>query len=266
VLIVSKATYITGARLRTIVSSLTDRDQALIRDVDRLGLVSGAQLRQLHFADTPSGRRLARLHLLRLVELRVLQRLGRRAGGVRAGSDGFVYSLDVAGQRLVDPRRERYWPRVTPGPAFFAHALAVSELYVGLQLTAPATLITFDTEPVCWRRFAGPHGARLTLKPDAYVVVAAGEYEDHYFIEIDRGTESLPRIDAKLRYYVRYWTSGREQAASGVFPRVVWLAPDDRRVEQLCNAVGALGPTERALFDVRLAANAVACMTCVGSA
>ena len=133
-----------------------------------------------------------------------------------------------------------------------AHALAVAQLYVDLRLatTADVRLSTFDAEPAAWRFFAGPGSSRLVLKPDAFVVLTGDGYEDRSFVEIDRATESLPRIVEKARTYVRYYQSGREQEHHGVFPLVVWLAPDDRRAAQLVDGLSRLDAEHWRLFAV----------------
>ena len=57
--------------------------------------------------------------------------------------------------------------------------------------------------------------------------LGSGEYELRWFIEVDRGSESLPVIVRKCRLYADYYQSGREQAnGGGVFPRVCWIVPD----------------------------------------
>jgi len=216
-----KRPYLTARRVAAIGEQLSDRDEALLQDVGRLRLVSGDQLARLHYGTSASSRRLARLDLKRLVAMRVLARTERRIGGVRAGSAGFVYGLDVAGQRLLWPERRRRWAITTPGEMFGRHTLAVSEVYVRLRTAERSggfTLSVFDTEPACWRRYVGPGGAAVVLKPDAHVVTASAGYEDHVFVEVDLATETRPRLLTKARRYVDYYRSGREQARFGVFP------------------------------------------------
>jgi len=125
-------TRVTEAYLAGLAHELTPRELTLIQDLDRLRLASVKQLERLHFtAESPrANARQARRTLARLTDLRVLVRLERRVGGVRAGSRGSVYTLDVAGQRLASAcgpaggiRIRRPW---TPGGAFIAHQLAVS--------------------------------------------------------------------------------------------------------------------------------------------
>ena len=68
-------------------------------------------------------------------------------------------------------------------------------------------------------------------------MTASAEYEDSWFIELDRGTESLPTLLKKCAQYARYHQSGREQANHGVFPAVLWVVPDERRAGVLATAI-----------------------------
>ena len=67
------------------------------------------------------------------------------------------------------------------------------------------------------------------MKPDLYVVTGRDDFEDCWFIEIDRGTESPAAISRKCRAYDLYWRSGLEQAEHGTYPLVLWVVPDERR-------------------------------------
>ncbi|NHA01341.1 hypothetical protein G5V59_19960 [Nocardioides sp. W3-2-3] len=59
------------------------------------------------------------------------------------------------------------------------------------------------------------------------------------FLEIDRGTEHLPRIQAKCWSYASYYATGRYQAEHGVFPAVIWLSNDPARRRALRGALSA---------------------------
>jgi hypothetical protein len=154
---------------------------------------------------------------------------------------------------LIDPNRSRYRPPWTPRPSYLRHALSVSEIYVRLresERSGEITLTRFDTEPACWRQYAGPGGSRLTLKPDALAVIDVGEFEDRYFIEVDCATEPGTRIRTKAREYVRYWHSGREEAEHGIFPFVAWMAPSPRRAAFLVETLATLPAEDWQLFVV----------------
>lgn len=99
------------------------------------------------------------------------------------------------------------------------------------------------------------------MKPDAYVMLELGAFEDAYFVEADCATESGPRITEKGRAYVRYWQSGREQSNSDVFPWVLWITTTRTRQELMVNALGRLPAEHWGLFIVTTAAEAVARMT-----
>lgn len=116
-----------AARLR---ERLSERDMAMLRDLEDLRLLTGNQLRRLHFPDgdpTTQGRKV-RAALKRLSGLGVIVRLSRRVGGVRAGSEGFVVGLSGWGHAVLDldnPTPGRHRRVIETKPAFQAHALAV---------------------------------------------------------------------------------------------------------------------------------------------
>jgi Replication-relaxation len=161
----SRDAYLTEARVAELAERLTPTDQAIVATLDRVRPASGSQLERLHFTGngtTETVSRRARRTLERLVTLRVLARLDRRVGGARAGSAGYLYALDIAGQRIASAcgpaggaRIRRPW---TPGNAFVVHQLAVTELYVRLreaEREQTCELVAFDAEPSCWRASPG---------------------------------------------------------------------------------------------------------------
>ncbi|MGA8364804.1 MAG: replication-relaxation family protein [Solirubrobacteraceae bacterium] len=231
----------------------------MLASLAELRFLTARQIERWHYQGaTPLARaRAARRGLERLTSLGVLTRLERRIGGVRAGSAGYVYALDLSGQRVA----ARYgWLHVgrtrrlrEPGRTFLRHSLAVAEVHVRLieaDRAGTLELIERQSEPTCWRSFAGPGGGRLILKPDAFAVVATPTLELSWFVEVDQDTESATTIERKLAAHVAYWRSGREVATQGVQPRTLWLAPNARRVGQLERAVGRLPLEARPLFAV----------------
>lgn len=235
---------ITLQRVAGVRASLTSSQKLLIEHLGTAKLLSGSQLRRLTESQSVYQRRALQRDLKQLTERRVFARLARRVGGVRAGSDSFVYALDVVGQRILDPRPKRQWRRPwTPGVRVLDHTLAISDFYVRLveaDREGQFHLFHFATEPHCWSDFAGPGGARLTLKPDAHTVIARLDQELHYWIEIDRATESLTWITDKARAYARYYDTGNEQETTGVFPLCLWIAPDQQRAAGLTDALARL--------------------------
>ncbi|MGN6558878.1 MAG: replication-relaxation family protein [Solirubrobacterales bacterium] len=244
--------------LLLLADDLSVRDRQVVELVARFGVASGKQVDRLFFAagaDPESNARLARRLLARLVERRVLLRLERRVGGVRAGSAGAVYRLGTVGDRLL-----RFWrgdggrgrAAREPGRLFVRHGLAITETYVRLreaEREGKLELLAFHPEPASWRPFAGA-GGRQVLKPDAHTRIGLGKSEDHYFLELDCGTEGRGALAAKCRTYVAYFRSGIEQAEHGVFPRVVWITTSEQRVALIVNVCASLPAAVWPLFAV----------------
>lgn len=253
----NQARRLTPARLADLGRILTERDRGIIDSLFRVRMATGRQLQRLHFVSGPplSNVRVANKTLDRLVRNRILARLDRRIGGRDAGSAGYVYSLDVAGHYLAQvssERRRRPW---TPGAAFVDHALAVTELFVRLleaERLSRLELVEFTGEPANWRSYLGSGGERQTLKPDAVIQVGIGSYVDSYFVEVDRGTESVTALDTKFSAYRHYWLSGNEQARDGIFPRVLWLAPSAKRHGALVDAAARQPADAWPIFQVVL--------------
>lgn len=221
---------------------LSRRDITVLRDLARVRLLTGSQLERLHFAGlaNKTTRGSARRRTLgRLTSLGLVATLPRRVGGERAGSAGLIYTLDARAQRErplwaaaeapspTGSRARRPWAIGWP---FVSHSLDVAELYVRLRESERAgelQLVRFDAEPAAW--FATADGP---MKPDAHVVIESGGWERHWWIEVDRGTESLPTLHRKLSRYVDLLHSGRA-GPEGVLPRVLVTALSGHRVEQI---------------------------------
>ncbi|MGH2878758.1 MAG: replication-relaxation family protein [Solirubrobacteraceae bacterium] len=254
------ARYVTAKHVRALADRLSDRDWLVLERVTALRFVSGSQLTRLCFADSDDpavNARSARRALLRLTRLAVLERLPRSVGGVRAGSAGFVYRLGLGGQRLAAsrgllPARQRRRSLI-PGTLFLSHTLQIAELHTRLiesERSGRCELLKLDGEPSCHRINDGLDGQRVLLRPDTYVRLGIGPYEDSYFIEVDRGTEGSRALTDQLRRYVAYYQTGREQTEHGVFPKVLWLAETPERVRVIADCVAALPSEYRALFAV----------------
>lgn len=231
-----------------VAKRLSERDLDVLRLVGRFRVMSGAQLARLFWVEgRPATRaRLARRALARLSDLEVLERLPRRIGGVRAGSNGLVFAPGRVGQRLLQSERgsqRRVRRAYAPGSRYLAHALSVGELYVALiesQQWGLVEVLAFDPEPACWRPYPGPYGARLTAKPDAYLRLGVGEFELSWFIEMDLASEARVTLETKARLYIDLYRAGVVQADDGVFPRVAWIAPDPTRAEVIRDALAGL--------------------------
>lgn len=249
----SRAGRRTVKRLR---ESLSERDLAVARSVELYRYLTAGQIEALHFFDHASpltGARACRRVLERLSGTGVLVRLERRVGGVRAGSASYVYGLGCAGQRVLRPSDAARARRREPSSTFLEHTLAVSQLAVDLETEARAStleLVSLNPEPYCWRTYQRGLEGLVTLRPDLAVTLHAEGYEYHWFVEIDLATHGAASVVKKCRAYQDYWSTGIEQDRTGLFPKVLWVAPSERRADQLRRALDNAHHLNRDLFDI----------------
>lgn len=238
--------------LALVRSSLSARDLSILELVDAHRYLTTRQVEAFLFADhaTPlTGARVARRVLRRLSVLGVLATLERRIGGVRAGSAGFVWRVGPVGDRLlrevldVDGSSRARRRQREPSGRFLDHCLAVADTRLQLITASRGRaleLLEVQTEPDCWRPYSGAGGGRMMLQPDLYAVTADPrdpDYVDRWFIEVDLGTESLPRLLRKCAAYEAYAATGSQQQGGATFPLVVWLMPGRDRAERLSAAI-----------------------------
>lgn len=242
--------------LQLVADSLSPRDWAILRFLAAQKFATTAQLRRAHFAGhttvTAATRACVRV-LDRLLAHRLVGRLERRIGGSRRGSAGFIWHLDVAGERLTKEPTAARRRLGDPSTAFLDHMLAVTETVVALrELVSDGALqlTRLDVETAAWRTFLARSGTTAVLKPDLLVTLSGSDYDDHWYIEVDRGTEHLPVLLAKCRAYAAYRATGRAQSEHGVFPRVLWIVPTTRRVQRLQAAIHADKDLPNRLFAV----------------
>lgn len=248
---------------KQVTERLTLRDLAILDDLEQFRLMTSRQLQRLHLPvgegqhATVSAATRSTLRVLgKLEAFGVISRLSRRIGGVRSGSQGIVWQLTSTGSRVQQERwghhgRRRY---AEPSTLFVAHTLTVAELGVRLKELERAgrlEVVQLQTEPDNWRTFTGKHTQLATLKPDLSAITAAGDFEDHWFIEADRATEHLPKILAKCGLYAAYAKTGLEQSVRGVFPRVLWLVPDQPRARAIQGTIDGDKTLPVGLFLVR---------------
>jgi len=231
--------------------SLSGRDWAVMHDVARLRLATGKQLERLHFAElTGASRSVVRRRVLgRLVYERVLASLERRIGGVRSGSDGLVYYLDTAGQRLLttDGPARRMQP---PGERHVRHVLAVAGLFVDLTERARGGGLRLDrflAEPASW----WPDGRGGHVKPDGYARVSGSDHFDSWWLETDLSTEHLTTLKRKLAVYVDFYMRG-QLGPDRVMPLVLVTVPDAKRYSEIDRLIHQLPLQAQELFTVAL--------------
>lgn len=224
-------------RLQQLAAQLPPRDLDILRDLEERRYMTSGQITRKHFtsaSNAASAQRSANYVINRLCQHGLILSLARRIGGVRGGSKGFVWSLTTSGYRFLHldggeiPRRRTF----EPSPYFVEHTLAISELELQLRSINGITVTELQLEPACWRDYSG-----AKLKPDLFAITSDGEYEDHWFFELDLATETPARVVDKCRQYQNYFRTNAEQRKYGVFPLVVWVVPDQRRKASLRDCI-----------------------------
>jgi hypothetical protein len=217
---------------------MPDRDRDVLRRIAEHRYLTTHQIQHFVFTahdSDASAARTARYVLQRLERNALIRPLGRRIGGVRAGSSARVWQLAPAGARLLRDDGTTYRTN-EPSPRFLAHCLAVADVHLSLLSIADhaaAVSTRVATEPACWRRFTGQGGEARWLQPDLAAVISTDEFDDRWFIEVDLGTESLPTLLRKCGQYEAYRASGIEQVERGAFPLVLWVFTKPERADKL---------------------------------
>jgi hypothetical protein len=175
------------------------------------------------------------------VDQKHLSRLKRLVGGDQGGSGQFVYQLGRAGWKLLD-KPGAYWaPR-----AVNLHTLAIADCYVTLkqaERTGELEVLVFTTEPECHQTVGN-----ILLTPDAYVELGnrAERIKYAHWLEVDRGTEHLDKIQEKC---IRYWRAFQVWQGE-FFPTVLFVVPDERRVREIQTVVEGGPEDTQTLFKV----------------
>ena len=234
---------------------MSSRDWLILETVNRLKLVTTSQLDHIHFF-TLHGRSqvVTRGRVIRrLIAWRVLMALPRRVGGAGHGSAATVLALDSTGRRLLAQRHAGGGVRFAglPGERTVAHTLAVSELYAALveqaRTRGMVAVVAYEAEPSSW----WPNGFGGYVKPDAYTLLAGDGIRDHWWLEVDRATESMPTLMRKALAYLDFYQSG-QLGPGGIVPRVMFSVPSEQRRNAVHQMIASLPEPASALFFVAL--------------
>ncbi len=259
---------------------VTQRDLELLLSLYQNRLLSLPQIERLHF---PSAQTAAR-------RLRLLSRAGyvslfRGPGLPDRIACLAAHGVDQLAALFKVPAAElgRSRARVRPKDHFFLrHALAISDFRIALEAAASARPDTFvrgfyadhvveRTDSGGFKRFtrdlaAGAAGEPVGHTPDGVFALSCGAASALFFLEIDRGTETVSDREhgvAKiLRFYLSYLGSGGYHRYESVFQvsepfaaiRVLVATSSARRLETIRKVGASLGfEPRRALQFIWLA-------------
>lgn len=173
--------------------------------------------------------------------------------GYYLASAGIQLLAAACGQSPVRYAQSRHWSIVGGGQGRLprlnllslvrspAHTRQVRAFFVSLarlaehcrrDLALDHTLVAWDDERES-RRYFRFGGRRWTLAPDASGLYRIGDQLYEFFLEIDRGTESRPRLARKLSNYYTYWKSGEFRREGSSMPRLLIVVPDEGRARAM---------------------------------
>lgn len=207
----------------------TDRDIEILKAINRYRYLRTNQITRLVFLENKTHQSTRR----RLKYLYHNKFLDRVVPFIQAGesSGETAYFLDKEGAELLEDYEEevKYYPKANQAKhRFLRHALDLSEFRVNLEIAlkdhpiVSLARFTADFEIKSYtQNLIGNHifklynevthpfnKKRYVVYPDARIILKGkGEYEKHqklYYLEVDRGTESLQRIKDKVIGYNIY--------------------------------------------------------------
>lgn len=226
---------------------MTNQHLEILQFLADARLATSSQLARLFFAESPTHRsqiRRSNLATKQLKEAGLIYHQPRKIGGWTKGSSSYIWSLTYKGWKKLKEVNSsislRFRNRVDFSQNHVEHTLAITEIFVELkelERLGKIKLEEFHYEPKSWRYYSDIGGSSLVLKPDAFAKITVGEYEDFYFFELDRSSESLTRIVNTCKKYIHYYNTGIEQRVNDIFPFVLWIVPDERRKENISNAI-----------------------------
>lgn len=255
--------YISKKQAHDIFQGLTERELKMLKLLNEAKFLTTDMIRRQFFNgyQTELAAKRATNRMTKKLELAgMIGKLPRRIGGyvkeTYGGSAPSVWRLTEAGYKILRLKHTGLPPsrkhRTEGKPLFLEHQLGISEIATKLRelvIGGKISQLTIDFEPKCWRDFRNA-GEFSILKPDLYAWLMNGGFEESYFLEIDRGTESPGRILAKCQIYVSYFNTGIEEKRSGITPYIVWLVPDEKRCAQILNLLREKMPEASILFQV----------------
>lgn len=191
---------VSKALVHEVSERVTRRDKSICQDSFEHRFLTTHHAHRLHF--TSHAR--ARDRLRKLYNMRVLERFRPQAD---TGSHPFHYVLDdigvaiVAAHRGVDAKELRYDKHKALSLVYsprLAHMTEVNDFFSVLankNNSLPTRLTAWLSERACAARWKG------LVNPDGCGVVKTPEAALSFFVELDGGTESGPRLTDKLYAY-----------------------------------------------------------------
>lgn len=222
----------------------TPRDREIMATLYKHGRMTREHIRRLFFARGVGEQASIQAVCRRLKKLTERGYLARVAIPVAKGSGPYVYGLGKLGAAVVS-REAKVTGRVAvmdlskpESLATLSHDLERVDFYIALKTALEELgggILSWLGEREAAYSFAWK-GRKVSISPDAYCLWALGDEEGAFFLEWDRGTESLAAFGLKLSRYGHYFRLKAYQdhlGETGIRPRLLVVASDERREGKL---------------------------------
>lgn len=230
---------------------LTERDQKIIQAVWKYRFLASSQIKELFFGSKSKADR-------RLRELFDYGYLDRIAIPQVQGRGELVYALwDKGAELLVREsglaRKDLKWNRQKNKiqPQYLQHELNLAQFRMAVEKSVylmpdVRLLFRFSGDEVTAKlrtRYSAAeyrnNKKRQSLRPDACFGIDAPKGKLYFFVEIDRGTESLRIINTKLELYSAGYSKGSFEQSLGIKKfRVLFVGDTARRMATLLQVAG----------------------------
>lgn len=243
---------------------LTDRDKQIVEAVHLYRVLRQDQIQALFFGSRSAAQRV----MVRLYDHGFLERCFIP---VLSGRSPTFYVLDRRGAELLRAEMgydELSWHHSSKSLSsdFLEHTLAINDVRIAITLAASQpgfdllewrseSDIKADYDRVTLQTKTGGKRA-IPIVPDSYFVLQTPLGRAPFFLELDRGTETLVRFQTKIRAYVAYYASGGYERRFGSKSlRVLTVTTGEKRRDNLHMSAAKLRGTKRfyfaALPDIR---------------
>ncbi|WP_371655539.1 MULTISPECIES: replication-relaxation family protein [unclassified Streptomyces] len=211
---------------------LTHRDYEILKLVGSFTQLASSHLGELVFADRSHS--VPDRVLARLVRLKYLNRVGRRASGDKGGAGAYAYQLGRYGRVLLDIEGRQ-------SLSVNNHALLIADTYLELRRAEKAGVLVVKEWEV---ELPVPPAVRA----DLFVSLdfPGQRRSSRYFLEIDLGTEAPVRLREKI---AGYWQAA-ESSDDEYFPYVAFVVKHEVRRREIERIIGKLPEEQQDMVRV----------------
>lgn len=240
---------------------LTERDIDIVQAVSDHRALLGSHIQDLFFGS----RSTAQYRLSRLFHHEYLDRHFMTVVSGGPASSPIIYTIGRHGERMLAEQRG-YTPSELRRPKggtlswnFLEHLLRINDFRVDVTLAARTkgwTVEVWEDEPLfranpdyVWLNNSQGRLSKKPVLPDGYFRLAVPQGRAHFFVEVDRGSESLSRFRPQVEVYQAYTASGQYQVRySKTSLRVLVITTSARRMASLKMATREAGGDRKYWF------------------